>query len=166
MPNSGPPNSYLECKQQLVVDCIVEVKDWRKGNLPGLDSPLQHRDWSCLPFSIVDSLFKRGDGTLRHLPTWHIKVVLFRGRLCSESPQLHQISLHCHHPLHLLASWQWALLAIDGPGQCPLCQQHPDFPLATRHLLCPQGCKFTMHRLASAGGRFLAHAQKAIYNEG
>ena len=90
MPNGGPPNSYLEYKQQLLFDCIEEVKDCQKENLPGLflDSPLQHRDWSCLPSSVVDNLFMCGDGALRHLPMWHFKVVLFGSRWCSQSPQL------------------------------------------------------------------------------
>ena len=47
------------------------MKDCRKGNLQGLilDSLLQHGDWSCLPSSIVDCLFERGNGAMRHLPT-------------------------------------------------------------------------------------------------
>ncbi len=74
------------------------------------------------------------------------------------SPQLHH---HHHHPsLHPSASWQRALLVMDRPGECPLCQRHPDFPLATKHLLRPQRCKFTMCRLTPAGKRFPARAQK------
>ena len=57
MPNDGLPNSHLECKQQLLLDCIEEVKDCRKENLLGLflDSPLQHWDWSCLPSCVTIS---------------------------------------------------------------------------------------------------------------
>ena len=65
-------------------------------------------------------------------------------------------------PFIHVASWQWALLAIDGPRECPLRHQHSDFPMATRHLLRPQGCKFTMHCLAPASERFLACAQKGF----
>ena len=125
-----------------------------------LDSPLQRRDWSCLPSSVIDSLFEPGDGALHHLSMWHFKVVLFGGRLRTQSPQLHQISPYRRHPLHPSASQQWVLLAMDGPGNCPLCQQHTGFPPAIRHLLCPQGCKLTMRCFALAGQRFQGRAQK------
>ena len=44
------------------------------------------------------------------------KVVLFGGRLCSQSPRLHQISLLYRHPRHPSVSRQWPILAMDGPA--------------------------------------------------
>ena len=71
--------------------------------------------------SLQTTFFEHGDGALCHLPQWHFKFVLFESGLRSQLPQLHQISLHCCHPLHPSASWLWALLAIDRPVKCPLC---------------------------------------------
>ena len=51
---------------------------------------------------------------------------------------------------------------MDGP----LRQQHSDFPQATKHLLHPQGCKFTLRHLAPAGKRFLVWLKKANYDKG
>ena len=62
---------------RLLLDCIEEAKNCRKGNLPSLslDSLLQQWDWSCLLSNFVNSHFKHGDGPLRHLPTCCFKVV-------------------------------------------------------------------------------------------
>ena len=45
------PIAILSANCQLLLHCIEEVKDCRKGNLPGLflNSLLQRWDWSCLP---------------------------------------------------------------------------------------------------------------------
>ena len=61
---------------------------------------------------IVDNLFEHGDGALCRLLKWHFKFVLFGGRLCIQSPLLHQISLHCCYPFHPSAFgyghyWLW-----------------------------------------------------------
>ena len=72
------PIAILSVNCQLLLDCIEEVKNCLKGNLPDLflDSLLQCWDWSCPLPNLINSFFKPVDGALRHLPMWGFKAVL------------------------------------------------------------------------------------------
>ncbi len=73
---------------------------------------------------------------------------------------LHTAIIPFIHQLHSNECYWMDGLAMDGPSDCPLCQQHAGFPPAIKNLLCPQGCKLTMRRFTVAGQIFQGRAQK------
>ena len=141
------------------------MKDCQKGNFPGLfmDSPLQRRDSSCLPSSIIDSRFKRGDGALRHLSMCCFKVVFLEaGNAVNRHHYIRFLRItiipficqyHCSG-----CYWLWMDLASTHYTNNTLTflQQQGFFPK-----LHPQRCKPTMRCFAPAGTN-LARAQKGF----
>ena len=139
MLNGRPPNSSLERKlpiaswlcwrgKRLSEGEFAEPSPWFSVSAPGLKSPpiLRHRQpfwarWWCTAPSL--------NVAFQSCPFWwqathSIAITTSDFSIPPSSPS---------------ASQQWVLLAMDGPGNCPLCQQHTRFPPAIRHLLCPQG---------------------------
>ncbi len=152
--------SSVNC--QLLLDCIEKTRNCRKGNLPGLffDSLLQCWDRGCLPSNFINSLFKHGDGALRHLPTCCFKIVLLEVGY----------AVNRHHYIRFLRItiipficqyhcsgyyWLWMVLASAHYTNNTLTFLLQQGFFSKLH---PQGCKPTMCCFAPAG-RNLARAQ-------
>ena len=131
MPNSSLPNSYLGRK--------LPIAPWLYWRGEGLSEGEFYRPilWFSasrlglkLPSFHFLTQLKYGDGALHHLPMWCLKVVLSEVDYAVND---HYIRfLRIRHPFYPSVLWQWVLLAMDGPGECPLLQQYADFPPATR----------------------------------
>ena len=154
---------------QLLLDCIEKAWNCRKGNSPGLflDSLLQCWNWSCLPSNFINSLFKHGDGALRHLPTCCFKVVFLEVGYAVNHH--HYIRFLCVTIIPYICQyhcsgcyWLWMVLASAHYTNNTLTflQQQGFFSK-----LHPQGCKPTMRCLAPAG-RNWPTLKKAFYDGG
>ena len=159
------PIAISSANCQLILDCIKEAKNCWKRNLPGLffDYLLQPWDWSCLPSNFINSLFKLGDGALRHLPTCCFKVIFLEAGYAVNRHKyiiflriaiIPFIRQHHGSGCH----WLWMDLASAhyANNMLTFLQQQGFIPK-----LHPQGCKPTMRCLALAS-RILAHAQKGF----
>ena len=156
------PIAISSANCQLLLDCIKEAKNCWKGNLPGLFFYylLQPWDWSCLPSNFINSLFKLGDGALRHLPTCFKVIFLEAGYAvnCHKYIRFLRIAIipfiRQHHGSGCYWLWMDLASAHYANNMLTFLQQQGFIPK-----LYSQGCKPTMRGLAPAG-RILAQAQK------